>query len=70
MRQVNPFAVKWLFNKSKLREERAKIDQCPACRGSGMGCKLCRGHGRLWISMEGSGWTLALWARQTHSSLY
>jgi len=65
-----------VLNKSKERMEKAEQEYCPRCDGFGrvvgddVGCFLCKGYGYLWVSVEDTGWTRAMYARINNSELY
>jgi DnaJ-class molecular chaperone len=66
----------YVLNKSKDSIEKATKEKCPRCRGFGAivtdnsNCHLCNGKGVLYISIEGTGWTKAMYARMDKSKLY
>jgi len=61
-----------VYNKNKERAERAKLIECPRCKGFGAAvsdeenCSFCNGYGDLWSST--SGWLRAKYSK--HSFLY
>jgi len=66
----------FVYNKSKEKYERAKVEHCPYCKGYGNNfgdddvCHLCNGYGKLWVSIENTGWTCSFYGRQNRSKLY
>jgi DnaJ-class molecular chaperone len=67
-----------VLNYSKNQIEDAHKRECPRCKGFGAttsdkgiyNCYLCNGHGKCWVSIEGSGWCRALHAALQDSKLY
>lgn len=66
-----------VYNKSKQVMEKAMKENCPRCKGfgalfsdNGKVCFLCGGHGSLWVSKTGSGWTRSLYSKVNDSQLY
>jgi len=65
-----------VYNKSTLLVEKATKKTCPRCSGFGglfhddKNCHLCNGYGKLWVSVNKTGWVRAFRAKIENSQLY
>ena len=71
-KETHPEDDGFVFNNSKNCYEKAAIEKCPRCKGTGSTfnkgtCHLCNGQGEVWMSQEDSGFCRPLGTKGTAS---